>query len=613
MGSTYGSYGYGDYSGGYNSGYYGYNQQGGSVLGSNTSMSMNNSQIGSAPELTQQSPTSKIMDGISKTYNDGLQSQKKGGGIGDFFKGIFNGIKNLFKSLLDPKTWLMIAACVALCVLVPGAGAVLMALGIGMAGIQIFKGAQSGDMEQVGEGAFNLGLCFLGGSSSVKAGTGAEAANFSRAGTRVAEAESSLAAAKKAGDVKAIESAQKTVELTRAQMARADASAMSEAQRTAHLKNPNVSSLKTADDFKAAKASTQDSLMAAKAGLDDAQTALTAAEKTKDATKITRAKQDLAVAEAQIKQASANVHDVYLAERLQATKDMGMMGRSWEYVKGTGTRTKDSFSMLFGKPMTSVDGRTISYWSRTPKTPEATAANAEAAATKTGSKWNPLNWGKKDPAAVEAKDPKGTVSSSKSGTKTDTTSTPKSKEFTSKDQADIATVKQYYASRQQTKFQAEEAAAKDRMVQAEKDHGKKSEQYKTASQEATEASAKAQRYAEISKGAQKEQIAARKQMAADEVAIAAEKARLAAEAKPGNTELASEAERLKSIAATLQENAQIAKGTYVKPSPTADTMEPGVWERIKGNIAPGIIGSQTAITPLFGGMLGGGDGGGLFG
>jgi len=613
MGSTYGSYGYGDYSGGYNNGYYGYNQQGGSVLGSNTSMSMNNSQIGSAPELTQQSPTSKITDGITKTYNDGLQSAKKSGGIGDFFKGIFNGIKNLFKSLLDPKTWLMIAACVALCVLVPGAGAVLMALGIGMAGMQIFKGAQSGDMEQVGEGAFNLGLSFLGGSSSVKAGTGAEAANFSRAGTRVAEAESSLAAAQKAGDVKAVESAQKTVELARAQMAKADSSAMSAAQREAHLKNPNVSSLKTAEDFKAAKASTQDSLMEAKAGLDEAQAALAAAEKTKNAAEIARAQAKLTAAETTAKQASANVHDVYLAERLQATKDMGMMGRSWEHVKGTGTRTKDSFSMLFGKQMTSADGRTISYWSRTPKTPEATATNAEAAATKTGSKWNPLNWGKKDPAAVEAKDPKGTVSSSKSGTKTDATSTPKPEELTPRQQEASSTITKNLADRQRASFQAEEAAAKERMVQAEETYGKESKQYKTASRDATEAKAKAQRYAEISKGAQKEQIAARKQMAADEAALAAEKAQKAAEAKPGDTKLASEAERLQRIAATLQENAQKARGTYVKPSPTADTMAPGVWERIKGNIAPGIIGSQTAITPLFGGMLGGGDGGGLFG
>ncbi|MCE3236334.1 MAG: hypothetical protein K0Q50_2525 [Vampirovibrio sp.] len=376
MASSYGSYGYGDYSG--YGGYYGYNQQqGGSVLGSNTSMSMTNSQLASTPNLDG-SNTSNITKGVSETYNKTMQGggEKKGffDHFKDFFKGIFNGLKNLLKSLADPKTWLLIAACIALCVMVPGAGTALMVLGVGMAGMQIFKGVSSGDASQVGEGVFNLGLCFLGGSNSVKAGKGAEAGNFSRAGTRVAEAEKALAAAQKSKDAKAIASAEKSLEAARVQLARADASAISGAQREAHLARPNVANLKTADDFTAAKASTQKGHMEARASVDSARARLAEAEKSGNAASVEKAKSALATAETNAKVAANNVHDVYLAARIRDMQNMGMMGRAGEYVKNSGTLFKDNFAMAFGKPMTSADGRTISYWSRTPKTDDAAAA-----------------------------------------------------------------------------------------------------------------------------------------------------------------------------------------------------------------------------------------------
>lgn len=395
---------YGDYSGysGY-SGYPSYGQQSGSVLGNNTSMSMTNSQLASAPNLDA-SNTSNITKGISETYNktmDGGGGEKKGffDHFKDFFKGIFNGIKNLVKSLADPKTWLMIAAMVALCVLVPGAGTALMMLGIGMAGMQIFKGVSSGDASQVGEGTFNLALCFLGGSSAIKAGKGEEAANFSRAGTRVTEAENALAAAQKAKDAKAIESATKSLEAARAQMARADVSALTGAQREAHLTRPNVANLKTADDIAAAKASTQKSYMEARASVDSAKTRLAEAEKSGNTASIEKAKTALSTAETNAKQAATNVHDVYMAARIKDIQNMGMMGRVGGHLKNIGTSTKDNFAMMFGKPMTSADGRTITYWSRTPKEPNPAAANAEAASTtaSTGSKMNPLNWFKSKP------------------------------------------------------------------------------------------------------------------------------------------------------------------------------------------------------------------------
>lgn len=397
MASSYGSYGYGDYSG--YGGYYGYNQQqGGSVLGSNTSMSMTNSQLASTPNLDG-SNTSNITKGVSETYNKTMQGgggEKKGffDHFKDFFKGIFNGIKNLLKSLADPKTWLLIAACIALCVLVPGAGTALMVLGVGMAGMQIFKGVSSGDASQVGEGTFNLALCFLGGANSVKAGKGAEAGNFSRAGTRVAEAEKALAAAQKSKDAKAIASAEKSLEAARVQLARADASAISGAQREAHLTRPNVANLKTADDFTAAKASTQKGHMEARASVDSARARLAEAEKSGNAASVEKAKSALATAETNAKVAANNVHDVYLAARIRDMQNMGMMGRAGEYVKNSGTLFKDNFAMAFGKPMTSADGRTISYWSRTPKTPEGAALNGEKAATtaSSGSKMNPKNW-----------------------------------------------------------------------------------------------------------------------------------------------------------------------------------------------------------------------------
>lgn len=619
MGSSYGSYGYGDYSG-YNN-YYGYNQQqGGSVLGSNTSMSMNNSQLGATPQLTDQSPTSRIMDGVTKTYNDGLQEKKSGGGgIKDFFKGIFNGLKNLVKSLADPKTWLMIAACIALCMFVPGAGVALMALGIGMASMQIFKGVSSGNMEQAGEGTFNLALCFLGGTSGMKAGKGAESANFSRAGTRVTQAEAKLVAAQKANDAKAIESAQKAVDVARMQMARTDASAMSAAAREAHLKNPNVASLKTADDFTAAKATSQNSLMAARSSVDDAQAALTAAEKTKDTAAITKAQSNLAVAETNAKNASANLHNVYLAERIHNTKDVGMMGRTGEYLKGTGTRTKDSMAMLFGRPMTSADGRTVGFWSRTPKPPGEAAAAANAS-TKAPSKWNPANWGKgkPDPAAA-SKNGNGSASTSSSSTSTASAGTSQvsnSAHMTPKQMEASATITRQLASRQQGKFQAEQSAAQGRMATAEAQHGKNSAQYKAAEAEAAAAGAQAQKYGQVAQTAQKQQLAARTQQIADDAALAAEKAKAAADAAPKDAKLAATAKETAQRAEWLQGASKTAgytpKNAYVPPPPTNQALQPGMWERVKGNIAPGFIGSQS-LTPLFGMLGGGGQGGGLLG
>lgn len=626
MGSTYGSYGYGDY-GGYN-GYYGYNQQGGSVLGNNTSMSMTNSQLASSPNLDA-SNTANITKGIGETYNKTMQGGEKKGFFDhfkDFFKGIFNGIKNLVKSLADPKTWLLIAACIALCIFVPGAGTALMMLGVGMAGMQIFKGVSAGDASQVGEGVFNLGLCFLGGSSSVKAGTGAEAANFSRAGTRVIEAEKALAAAQKGKDAKAIASAEKSLTAARAELARADAYAMSAAQREVHLTKPNVADLKTADDITAAKASTQKAHMEARASVESAQARLAEAKLSGNAAATKEAKTALATAEANAKVAANNVHDVYMAARIRDMEAMGLMGRAGEALGNTGRSIKDNFGMFFGKQMTSADGRTISYWSRTPKVPEAAAANGEKAAS-SGSKWNwfgnkpkdtPSSATTADDAAAastkadeataatkkaddtttvtkKADDPKAATGATDDTTtvtaKGDKPEVDASKTFTPKEQQAAATIQKNWALMKQRQLQQQQAKAGTPKPGDGKAPTPVPKDAETAAVQNLKNGEKAA------------------YDAAHEAAIKA--GQTADEAAASATAAVDKAK----LTAQMQRYDDIAKGAWVKqttarlktgqaPPSNYFAETPGWGERIQANAFTGFMGSQS-VSPLFGMLMGG--------
>jgi hypothetical protein len=62
--------------------------------------------------------------------------------IGDFFKGVGNGIKHIVQSLTHLKTWLLIAGAVALCVVFPPVAAILAGIGAVMASAQIVKGGK---------------------------------------------------------------------------------------------------------------------------------------------------------------------------------------------------------------------------------------------------------------------------------------------------------------------------------------------------------------------------------------------------------------------------------------------------------------------------------------
>jgi hypothetical protein len=181
--SNYADY-YNKYYGNYYANSYGYNYGNGqpqttSVLG-NTSMSMANSSIGAAPELWS-SNASAATENVSETYRKAMEGKSEGGGgnfFGDFFKGIVKGFENLIKSLTDPKTLLLMAGMIALCIMFPPLGTALMWIGGGLAAMQVMQGVASGNGEQAGEGAFNLGLAVIGGKSAASAGTKAKNAAF---------------------------------------------------------------------------------------------------------------------------------------------------------------------------------------------------------------------------------------------------------------------------------------------------------------------------------------------------------------------------------------------------------------------------------------------------
>lgn len=114
--------------------------------------------------------------------------EQKSGGIKGFFKGIFNGAKNAVKSLFTPKGLLLAGAGLAACIAFPvAAPLVLGGLAVGAGGIQMFKGAQSGDSEKMGEGFFTagtgaLGVAGSGALSGAKAGGASGAASGAESG-----------------------------------------------------------------------------------------------------------------------------------------------------------------------------------------------------------------------------------------------------------------------------------------------------------------------------------------------------------------------------------------------------------------------------------------------
>jgi hypothetical protein len=88
---------------------------------------------------------------------------QKTGGIKGFFKGIAQGAVNTIKGIFTPQGLLMLGGTAALVALTGGAILPLLgAVGIGIGGYQLVKGAAAGDTEKMGEGVFSLGLSALG-------------------------------------------------------------------------------------------------------------------------------------------------------------------------------------------------------------------------------------------------------------------------------------------------------------------------------------------------------------------------------------------------------------------------------------------------------------------
>lgn len=414
--SSYGNYGY--------SGYGGYGQQqSGSVLG-NTSMSSAYSSMGNSSMDTSGANVDNIMKGIKETFNGGMaangssgsEEKKSGGlfgGIKDFFSGIVKGATNLIKSLADPKTWLMIVACAALCFIFPPAGMALLAIGVAMAGSQIVKGVSSGNMEQVGEGVFNLGLSAVGARSTmsgVGSGTGAAKSSIQAteaATANVAKAEKSLEAAKASKDTAKIAEAEKALALAKsdegaaiaAQNAhvKAQAASMTGKQRAAVTEKYDPKQITDVDIGHA-----RSSLKQANDDVAAAKTNLANQEKGTDAYKAAEAN---VIAAEKVAASKANeVHNMLLAKRIEAIEAKSMFGK----VKHYGSTTWNGFTAngkaLFNRNMTNpYTGEVRTLYSSTPKT----AAEAAEAGSKPGllSRLNPFsssNKGNPTQAADEA-------------------------------------------------------------------------------------------------------------------------------------------------------------------------------------------------------------------
>lgn len=356
------SYPYGDYNGSY-SGYsnYGYPASqagGGSMLGGG----MDGEYSPNAPQANFRNYLNNIMNGANTSYRNAMGSvsgtgqaqgaKKSGGGlfggIKSFFKGIAKGATNLVKSLMDPKTWLMILACAALVVVYPPAGLALFAMGVGMAGMQIYQGASTGDWEKAGEGTFNMGLSFVGGRGAATSVKGADGAKYSRyadeaqmAKLKVKDAQAALDKAKAA----------KTKETAGATAANADEAAVGSAAKSKKADEVAVAKAKDiklaeekAAKLKAEAEAAQKDYQATQAKFDKANTEKDYTQQTELAQKMTtkfRASEDAAAA---AKKAEADaVAAAKKADEVAASKpvdDIATLEKNLEAAKKAAEKAK---------------------------------------------------------------------------------------------------------------------------------------------------------------------------------------------------------------------------------------------------------------------------------
>lgn len=340
--------------------------------------------------------------------------------IRDFFKGIGKAIKNIFKSLANPKTWLLIGAAIALCIIWPPAGVILAGVGAAMATTQIAKGVKSGNWEQVGEGTFNLGLSVIGfkaASGSVKSG----GSKFTLSGTRSADAnanllnaEQKLTALQKAGASTAEINKAKVVvaEATHAQkaamanQARIDTARMNWFSKQSFLKKTGTKNL-SANQVQVRLAQSTENLGAARANLAESEIAVKSAAAGGNKKNIALAEANRTTAQANLIKATDINLDLIKADRIKQLQGMDMTQRAKVYAKDQVATTKDSIGTASGKTLTTTDGRTVSYWKRTPKGPNSEAlpatANSGSAMDKVKGWWSPKTASAEGAAATPQK------------------------------------------------------------------------------------------------------------------------------------------------------------------------------------------------------------------
>jgi hypothetical protein len=378
--SYYGDYGYRGY---------GYNQQGGSLLG-NTTMNSAYSSLADAPDLDQAN-VHALTNGISETYNNAMKPKDTGGGglfgkIGDFFKGIVKGFTNLVKSLADPKTWLMIGAAALLCFIFPPAGYALLALGLFTSGSQILGGLTSGNMEQAGEGAFNLGLTALGAKGMGGAVKGKDGVTYTAAAGKAAKAANSaddaIRAANSADDAVrvAIDKGDDIANVknlqSQAKQAHQHADDLIAAQAKAEARVAYQSTPKVDRKGLIKEKPTKNDVSTAKTDLDNARSTLyerqaELARNPKDASAL-RAVQD---AESAVAQNALRFKQVQYNYNLAAQSQRGFFGRTWDSLG-------DNFTVMRGGKLADPKNirnpgqgsqQQISLYNRGPKPPKAEA------------------------------------------------------------------------------------------------------------------------------------------------------------------------------------------------------------------------------------------------
>lgn len=97
-------------------------------------------------------------EGASQEKGERPEVEEKDKGIKGFFRGIKNGFVNTVKGLFSIKGLLITAGTVALVAATGGAALIpLAAVGMGIGGYQITKGAMAGNTEKIGEGVFTVG------------------------------------------------------------------------------------------------------------------------------------------------------------------------------------------------------------------------------------------------------------------------------------------------------------------------------------------------------------------------------------------------------------------------------------------------------------------------